>query len=58
MVATTGEVLKLTALKEAIFPEPEAASPIEGALFVQLYVAVETFPLKLTAAVGPPVQTI
>jgi len=35
MVAVTGEELVLIAGKEAIFPVPLAASPIEGLLFVQ-----------------------
>jgi len=36
IVATTGAVPELTAVKEAIFPEPAAESPIAGALLVQL----------------------
>jgi hypothetical protein len=34
IVATTGDVLLLTAVKAAILPDPLAASPIPGALFV------------------------
>lgn len=40
MVAVTGELLALVATKEAIFPDPVAASPIEGELFTQLYTTV------------------
>ena len=35
MVATTGAVPALTAVKEAILPVPEAANPMPGVLFVQ-----------------------
>ena len=36
MVAVTGDVPLFTALKAVIFPEPDAANPIEVVLFVQL----------------------
>jgi hypothetical protein len=36
MVATTGALVALVAVKEAIFPDPLAANPIDGVLFVQL----------------------
>lgn len=36
MVADTGEVPPLIAVKDGIFPIPLAARPIEGLLFVQL----------------------
>ena len=36
MVATTGEVPVLTALKEAMFPVPDEANPMDGVSFVQL----------------------
>ena len=36
---------------------PEAANPIEGVLFVQLYTVPFTAPVKLTAAVGEPLHT-
>jgi hypothetical protein len=36
IVATTGAVPVLTAVKEAISPVPDAASPIDGVLLVQL----------------------
>jgi hypothetical protein len=36
IVATTGELPVLTALNDAILPEPVAANPIDGVSFVQL----------------------
>ena len=36
MVATTGAVLVFVAMKEAILPDPLAASPIDAVLLVQL----------------------
>ena len=36
IVAVTGTKPVLMALKEAIFPEPAAANPMDGVLFVQL----------------------
>ena len=36
MVATTGALVAFTATKLGILPEPEAANPIDGVLFVQL----------------------
>ena len=37
MVATIGVAVKFTATNDGIFPEPEAANPIPGVEFVQLY---------------------
>ena len=36
-VATTGEVPELAAVKALIVPVPEAANPMEGVLFAQVY---------------------
>ena len=36
MVAITGAVLVLLAVKDKMFPEPLAARPIDGVLFTQL----------------------
>ena len=58
IVATSGVPPVLTALKDGIFPVPLAASPILGALFVQLKLVPPTFPLKLIALVAPLLQTI
>ena len=57
MVAVTGEVPLLTALKEGMFPVPDAASPIPGALFVQLKEVPLTGPLKLIAEVVSLLQS-
>ncbi len=57
MVAVIACEPVLTATKEAIFPLPPAASPIEGAEFVQLKTVPVTGPLKLMAAVGLLWQT-
>ena len=52
MVATFAATPALTAVNDAIFPEPLAARPMEASLFVQLKdVAV---PVKLTAVTVPP----
>ena len=40
MVAVTAKELLFTATKLAISPEPEAASPIPGVSFTQLYVVI------------------
>ena len=56
-VATTGVVPPLTALKDAMFPLPLAARPIEGVLLVQLKIVPATDPLKVTGLVGAPLQT-
>src|SRR5919112_1724492 len=59
MVAVTGAVPVLTAAKEAILPEPLAARPMEGVLFVQLYVMAPPVVglVKFTAVVKALLQT-
>ena len=57
MVAVTGAVPVLIALKEAMLPVPLAARPIDVVLLVQLYTVPGTAPLKVTAAVGAPLHT-
>ena len=57
IVATTGALPVLVAVKDAMFPEPEAARPIDGALFVQLNTVPGTLPVKVTAAVVLPLQS-
>jgi D-ribose pyranose/furanose isomerase RbsD len=52
IVATTGALVALVAVNDAMFPAPEAARPIDGALFVQLNTVPGTLPLKLTAVVA------
>ena len=58
IVATTGAVVALVAIKLGIFPVPLAAIPIDGALLVQLYVTVppDAGLLKLIAAVDEPLH--
>ena len=51
-VSTAIEFSELSAVKEAILPEPVAAMPIVVLVLVQLYVAPDTEPLKTTGAVG------
>ena len=60
IVAVTSTFDVLTAVKEAMLPVPEATSPIEGVLFIQLYTVPDTGdPSKLIVAVGVnPLQTI
>ena len=60
MVATTGAVPVLIAVKLAILPVPLAARPIEVVLFVQLNTVpggLVTAPVKVTAVVGAPLHT-
>jgi hypothetical protein len=57
IVAVTGEIPVLTAVKLAMSPVPLAARPIEGVLFVQRYVVPATVPPNDTAVVLAPAQT-
>jgi hypothetical protein len=58
MVAVTGALVPLIAVKDAIFPEPLAARPIDGVLFTQLNVVPATGPLNVTGAVAAPLHTV
>lgn len=59
IVAVTGAVPALTAVNAGIvLPEPLPASPIEGVLFVQLYVVPATVPVKFTAVVAAPAHNV
>ena len=51
IVAVTGALVALMAVKAGIFPLPEAAKPIVGLLFVQLKVVPLTAPEKFIALV-------
>src|SRR5436190_372152 len=51
IVATTGTLEVLVAVKLAILPVPLAARPMEGLLLVQLYVVPAKIPLKTTLSV-------
>ena len=57
IVATTGAVPPLVAVKLGILPEPLAASPMEGWLLVQLNTVPGILELKLTAAVAVLLHT-
>ena len=57
MVAVTGALVRLIAVKEGKFPLPLAARPIEGLLFVQLKPVPLTAPVKLTVLVMAPLHT-
>ena len=60
MVAVTGAVVALVAVKLAILPTPLAANPILVVLFVQLYTVpggLVTAPVNTTAVVGAPLHT-
>ena len=58
MVATIGTSPRFTAAKTPMFPVPLPASPIPGALLVQLYVVPATDPLNVMAVVFAPLQTV
>jgi hypothetical protein len=49
IVAATGVVPALIALNALIFPEPDAGSPMDGLLLVQLYTVPLTAPEKFMA---------
>ena len=58
MVALIGALVVFVVTNAAMFPEPDAANPIAGLLFVQLYtVPAIADPVKLIALVDPPTQT-
>ena len=57
IVATTGALVILVATKLAMLPLPAAASPIDGALLVQLNTVPATVPTKFTAAVLAPLHS-
>lgn len=58
IVAVTGTRPVLTGIKEAIFPLPLDARPIEGLLFVQVKLVPATGPEKLMIPVGTLLQTM
>ena len=59
IVAVIGNNVVLIGRKANIGPVPEAGSPMEGVLFVQLYVTVPPVEgvVKLTVVVKSPGQT-
>lgn len=52
MVAITGTLLVLIAVKLAILPVPDGANPIDGVLFVHVNTVPATAPVKFTGVVG------
>ena len=56
IVATTGVVPALVAVKEGTFPDPLAARPMEGVLFTQVKVVPDTGLPKVIAVVEAPLQ--
>jgi len=56
MVATRGVAPVFVAVKDAMFPAPLAARPIEGVLFVQLKVVPTGVPLNVTKDVPAPLH--
>ena len=58
MVATTGALVVFKVVNEVILPLPDAASPIEVVLFVQLNVVPTIVPLKLISVVEVPTQFV
>jgi len=58
IVAVTAVTPAFTATKLAMLPDPDAASPILGVLFVQLNVVPGVRLVKFTAVVLAPAQTV
>jgi hypothetical protein len=58
IVAVTADEVVFTAVKEAIFPLPLAARPIDGVLFVQLNVVPATGLPNVIAVVAVPAQSV
>jgi hypothetical protein len=58
IVAVTGAFVVLIAVNEAMLPLPLAPSPIEVLLFVHVYTVPVTAPLKATAVVAAPLQSV
>jgi hypothetical protein len=52
IVAVTGALVRLMAVKDGIFPVPPDAKPMEVLLFVQVKLVPITAPVKLTALVA------
>ena len=58
IVAVTGALVKLVAVKDGIFPLPAAPRPIVVLLFVQLKVVPLTAPAKATRLVAAPLHKV
>ena len=57
IIAITGALVVLIAVKEGIFPAPEPARPIEGWLLLQVTVVPLTALVKFIALVAAPLHT-
>ena len=57
IVAVIGELVAFVAVKDDIFPEPDAGIPIAVLLFVQVKVAPDGVLLNAVAATVPPLHT-
>ena len=58
MVAIIGALVVIKVVNEVISPLPDAGSPIEVVLFVQLNVVPTIVPLKLISVVEVPTQFV
>ena len=58
MVAVTGAVPVLVAVKAPMLPLPDAPKPMEASLFVHAYVVPVTLPVKFTAVVVAPLHSV
>ena len=58
IVAVTGAAVLLLAVNEGMLPEPLAANPIAGLLFVQVKLVPLTGPDKVVAGAPAPLQYV
>lgn len=58
IVAVTGALVVLVAVKLGMLPEPLAAKPMLGVLLVQLNTVPDTGLVKLTAVVAAPLHNV
>ena len=58
IVAVTATAVAFVPMKLAILPVPDAPSPMEVLLLVQLYTVPAAVPVNVTAAVGAPLHTV
>ena len=58
IVAVIGAPVAFVAVNDPILPVPDAARPMAGLEFVQLYAVPVTAPVKFTAAVAAPLQRV
>jgi hypothetical protein len=58
IVAVTATEPLFKAVKDGMLPTPVFARPIEELLFVQVYVVPATAPVKFSAVIAAPLQTV